>query len=304
MKAIVYLGAFILVAGYLLFFANPSLVMYNAGGRSSGALGNPNGLGMFCFLFFMLFFVIQHYFPALFKKKERIIILFLIFSSLLWSGSRGQTLSLLIFFVTQFLSKRNKTVGLLLSAAIGIMLVSIDIDIVAIAQALGFEDYLRVETLNAGGGRVVARDFAFEQIQKNFWIGKGFSYTEYIYGQNYLRLSLLGHEGNAHNAFLTVWLDTGFIGLLLFVLGWGILFLKASQNSYLAFPIAFAVMASNMVESWLIGSLNPFTIQLLMILTLLVFIVKDAPSASHKRVRHIRPKPFPGFSSPANALAK
>lgn len=304
LKAVVYLGASILVAGYVMFLVNPSLVIYFGGGRSSGVLGNPNGLGMFCFLFFMLYFVIQHYFPDLFTKKEKIIILFLIFSSLLWSGSRGQTLSLLIFLATQYMSKRNKAVGLLLSAAIGIMLVTIDIDIVAIAQALGFEEYLRVETLQQGGGRVVAREFAFEQIQKNFWIGKGFSYTEYIYGQNYLELSMRGHEGNAHNAFLTVWLDTGFIGLLLFMLAWGILFLKASKNSYLAFPVALAVMASNMVESWLIGSLNPFTIQLLMILTLLIYIIKDAPPAGKHQVKQTGLQPFTGFSAPAKNLTK
>ncbi|WP_161887654.1 O-antigen ligase family protein [Pontibacter russatus] len=251
--------------------------MYNEGGRSSGALGNPNGLGMFCFLFFLLYFTIRHYFPKLFSKKENIIILGLIFSSLLWSGSRGQTLAVLIFFVTQFLSKRGKTIGLLLSAVIGIMLVSIEIDIVAIAHTLGFEEYLRVETLDAGGGRVVAREFAWEQIQKNFWIGRGFSYTEWIYRQHFWELSMLGHEGNAHNAFLTVWLDTGLIGLILFIIAWGILFLRASRNSFLAFPIAFALIASNMVESWLVASLNPFTIQVLMILTLLIYIVKDQP---------------------------
>ncbi|HEY4651527.1 MAG TPA: O-antigen ligase family protein, partial [Pontibacter sp.] len=204
-----------------------------------------------------------------------LIIYLLIFSSLIWSGSRGQTVAVVVFLVTVFLSKRHKTAGLLVSALIGIMLITVDIDIVAIAHALGFENYLRVDTLEAGGGRVVAREFAWEQIQKNFWIGRGFSYTEWIYGQHFWELSMRGHEGNAHNAFLTVWLDTGLIGLTLFIVGWGTLFLKAAKNSYLAFPIAFAVIASNMVESWLAASLNPFTIQVLMILTLLIYIVKD-----------------------------
>ncbi|MCJ8166341.1 O-antigen ligase family protein [Pontibacter sp. E15-1] len=275
LKAVIYLGVAVLIAGYLMYLANPMLVMYNLGGRSSGALGNPNGLGMFCFLFFLLYFVIRHYFPKLFSKKENVIILILIFSSLLWSGSRGQTISIMIFLITQFLSKKNKTVGVLISTALGLLLITIDIDIVAIANTLGFEDYLRIDTLDAGGGRVVARHFAWEQIQKNFWVGRGFGYTEWIYRQHFYELSMLGHEGNAHNAFLTVWLDTGFIGLILFIAGWGLLFLKAAQNSYLAFPIAFAIIASNMVESWLVASLNPFTIQLLMVLTLLIFIVKD-----------------------------
>lgn len=290
LKAIIYLGVAVLIAGYVMYLVNPAWVMYAGGGRSSGALGNPNGLGMFCFLFFLLYFVIRHYFPQLFSKKENFIILILIFSSLLWSGSRGQTLAVVIFLVTQFLSKRNKTVGLLVSAIIGLALVSIEIDIVAVAQALGFADYLRIETLDAGGGRVVAREFAWEQIQKNFWVGRGFSYTEWIYREHFWELSMLGHEGNAHNAFLTVWLDTGLIGLVLFVAGWGVLFLKAAKNSFLAFPIAFALIASNMVESWLVASLNPFTIQVLMILTLLIYIVKDK-SASRLKASSVNALP-------------
>ncbi|WP_165838168.1 O-antigen ligase family protein [Pontibacter arcticus] len=286
-----------LIAGYLMYLANPMLVMYNEGGRSSGALGNPNGLGMFCFLFFLLYFVIRHYFPTLFSKRENIVIFALIISSLLWSGSRGQSLSVLIFLITQYLSKRNQIVGLVLSAFLGIMLVSIDLDIVAIAQALGFEEYLRVDTLDAGGGRVVAREFAWEQIQKNFWVGRGFSYTEWIYRQNYWELSLRGHEGNAHNAFLTVWLDTGLIGLLLFIIGWGFLFFKAAKNSYMALPIAFALITSNMVESWLVASLNPFTIQVLMILTLLIYIVKDKPAGPVLKANPKATAPFPVLRS-------
>ncbi len=296
LKALVYLGALILIAGYLIFLADPMSVMYNAGGRSSGALGNPNGLGMFCFLFFLLYFVIRHYYPLLFSKREHLVILVLIVSSLLWSGSRGQTLSLLIFLITQLLSRRNQLVGLVLSGLIGIMLVSIDLDIVAIAHTLGFEEYLRVETLEAGGGRVVAREFAWEHINKNFWIGKGFSYTEYIYGQNYYKLSMLGHEGNAHNAFLTMWLDTGLIGLGLFILGWAVLFFRAAKKSYLAFPVAFALIASNMVESWLAASLNPFTIMVLMILTLLIYVVQDAP------VKPAAPQRFPSAGVSPTAL--
>ncbi|WP_242928043.1 O-antigen ligase family protein [Pontibacter vulgaris] len=275
LKAIIYLGAAVLIAGYIMFLINPAWVMYAGGGRSSGALGNPNGLGMFCFLFFMLYFTIKHYFPEVTSMRWNILIYVLIFSSLLWSGSRGQTIAVLIFISSKIFSRRNKTVGLLLSAAIGIMLVTIDIDMVAIAHTLGFEEYLRIETLDKAGGRVIAREFAWKQIQKNFWIGKGFGYTEWIYLQNFYELSMKGHEGNAHNAFLTVWLDTGLIGLILFCIGWLIVFLKAAKNSFLAFPILFAVVASNMVESWLAASLNPFTIQLLMVLTLLVFIVKD-----------------------------
>lgn len=275
LKTIVYLGTAVLIMGYIMYLINPTWVMYAGGGRSSGALGNPNGLGMFCFLFFMLYFSIKHYFPEITSKRWNVFIYVLIITSLIWSGSRGQTVAILVFLVTMLFSKRNKTMGVLVSALIGIIFVTIDIDIVAIAHTLGFENYLRVDTLEAGGGRVVAREFAWDQIYKNIWVGRGFSYTEWIYHQHFWELSMRGHEGNAHNAFLTVWLDTGLIGLILFVIGWGALFMKAAKKSYLALPVAFSVIASNMVESWLAASLNPFTIQLLIILTLLIFIIKD-----------------------------
>ena len=43
--------------------------------------------------------------------------------------------------------------------------------------------------------------------------------TELLYKENYQLLSRLGHQGNAHNSFLTIWYDTGIIGLLGFITG-------------------------------------------------------------------------------------
>ncbi len=275
LRTLMMSGVAVLVAGFVMYIINPNLVMYNLGERSSGALGNPNALGIFSFLFFVFFFLVTHYFPSLFTKRARIIIYILIIASLLWSGSRGQTLALLVFIGVLLLSRRNRILGVLLTIGVAVFVTYIDIDIVALGRFFGFEHYLRVESLETGGGRVVAREFAWEHIQKNYWIGKGFSYTEYIYHKNFLELSMKGHEGNAHNAFLTVWLDTGFIGLVLFIIGWLALSLKAIAASPLALPFVMSVFLSNMVESWLIGSLNPYTIQLLMMLTFLIAVPKQ-----------------------------
>lgn len=52
-------------------------------------------------------------------------------------------------------------------------------------------------------------DVAFKAVRTAPWLGQGF-------GQELAYLSLLGSEGRAHNAYLTVWLELGLGGLLLF----------------------------------------------------------------------------------------
>lgn len=85
---------------------------------------------------------------------------------------------------------------------------------------------------------------------------------------------MLGHQGAAHNMYLTFWLDTGLIGLILFLSGLLVTFFRASKRNKLAIPILYAILFSNNYESWLTASLNPFTIQLLFILSIL-FIGRD-----------------------------
>ena len=142
-------------------------------------------------------------------------------------------------------------------------------NLVNIIVSLGLGEQFRVETLETGSGRVIAWKFAWDEIQHNFFFGKGFSYNEYLFRKNYDYLSRLGHEGMAHNSYLTIWLDTGFVGLLLFLVGLVSIFLKAAKRSRLSIPVLYAVLFSNYYESWITASLNPFTIQLVFILTII-----------------------------------
>lgn len=232
---------------------------------------------MFSFVFLLSFYTIKHHFQSLFKRNETILIFALAGFCLLWSGSRGQSLAFIIFLISQFFFKKNVYLGVILSIFLIVVIYMIDVDIASLAKSFGIDDFVRSDTIEEGGGRVVAHNFAWAQIQNNFWIGRGFSYTEWIFHEHELELLQLGHVGNSHNAFLTVWLESGLIGLFLFILGWGILFYNAGKKSKLVLPIAFAVISSNMVESWLIGSLNPFTIQLIILLSILIFFKKKKP---------------------------
>jgi len=99
--------------------------------------------------------------------------------------------------------------------------------------------------------------------------GKGFSYTEFIFKENYHRLSRLGHEGNAHNSYLTIWLDTGIVGLFTFIVPLILLVVQAAKKTAVAMPFLFAIIFSTYFESWLTASLNPFTIVFLVVLSII-----------------------------------
>ena len=78
----------------------------------------------------------------------------------------------------------------------------------------------------------------------------------------------MGHEGNAHNSYLTICFDTGFLGLLSFLYFIIMNFLN-SNNFIKNFPILVGLLLSALFESWMSASLNPFTILLMLIIALI-----------------------------------
>ncbi|HSY75719.1 MAG TPA: hypothetical protein VK890_02615, partial [Bacteroidia bacterium] len=71
-KMLIYLGAVILLFGFVLKFVSPGIVTRE--GRYEGVFGNPNGLGIFSLLFFLLFAVINDLHPDLFVRREKTIV--------------------------------------------------------------------------------------------------------------------------------------------------------------------------------------------------------------------------------------
>ena len=131
---------------------------------------------------------------------------------------------------------------------------------------------MRVDHLDNGSGRLIAWTYAWSEIQKHYFIlGRGFSFEEYLFSLKQDWFEVRGHIGSVHNSFLAVWLNTGIIGLICFVYGILTNFIRAAKVNPLAFPCMFAIIFSNMFESWLQASLNPFTIIALLVLTLLQY---------------------------------
>ena len=269
LKGLTAFGTLVLIVGLALKYVMPDLVIFQETGRFNGLLGNPNGLGIFSFVFFMLYMLIRKYNPEYFTPKEHWIILGAIATSLVFAGSRGGIFSALLFIAGYFLFQRSIILGFIVMISVFVSYQLVMANLETLISDFNLQEYFRIETLEKGSGRLEAYKFAWQQIQYNYWFGRGFGYTEYLMHKYADYFISKGHQGNVHNSYLTIWLDTGLIGLIAFIWGWLKNFYKASIYSPLIWAVLFGTLLTTTVESWLAASLNPFTIQLVIIVTLL-----------------------------------
>lgn len=269
LKNMILMLTIVLLSGFVLKVLDSKIVVFQ--GRYSGVFGNPNGIGLFSSIFFLLFSTISHYFPYLFSKKEKYFILSVIFITIILCASRNAIMTVLIFLLFRRLYKLSPFWGFVIFLVIVVSYQLIFLNIESIISQLGLGEYFRISTLKTGSGRNIAWEFAWKKIQDNFFLGKGFAHDIVVFygGENQNVLNLMGHQGNAHNSFLTLWLATGVIGLFLFMRGFFLAFLKGSKNTRIAIPLMYTILFSANLESWIAASLNPFTIQIWIILTLL-----------------------------------
>jgi len=268
LKNIAYYITITLVIGLLLIFFSPAMVHLE--GRYRGVFFiNPNGLGLYCMLAFLLFYVLVESYPDMFERREKIIIFAIILLSLYLTRSRNSLVAAIIFFLFRYFYKISPFLGFVIFVIILVLYQLVLEDFPLMLAYLGLEEYFRIDTLSTGSGRVIAWNFAWKHIEENFFVGRGISYTEVLYKLNYNYLANLGHQGNAHNSYLTLWLDTGLIGLVLYLFGFISVFIKAASQTRLAMPIMYAVLFSIFFESWLTASLNPLTIVFLVLVTII-----------------------------------
>jgi O-antigen ligase len=267
-KRLIFFCVTVLILGLLLKFIAHNFV-YLPSGRYRGVLGNPNGLGIFTFLLFIIFFMINNFFPKLFSKTERLLIFAVIIISIVMTGSRNGILAVLLFYFFQRFYRGSPFIGFLLFLVTLAIIEVISTHLTEIIIELGLGDFFRINTLEDGSGRYIAWDFAWKQIQKNFFIGKGFAYNEYYMRQYYGLLSKLGHQGGIHNSFLTFWMDQGLIGLLIYLRSYILMFVNAAKKTKFAYPILFAISFTAIFESWLVGSLSAYAFMAMIIFTIM-----------------------------------
>lgn len=266
---VLFLLAILLSQG-LMPFIGPSWWSF-VGGRFRGYFGNPNGLAIFCFLFFMLMAVLNHVKRDLFGNVAKALIYGVLIFFLIKCGSRTSIISTAMFVLFSKFFALSPFIGFVMFLAFLGISELVANNLPAFLTALGLQDYFRVKTLEDGSGRYFAWGFAWQKINEggHFLIGGGFSTDEYVMRQNYPYLSRMGHQGGVHNSYLTLWFNTGVVGLILYLRSFLLIFFKANKQVPIAFAVMFSVLFSVMYESWLTGSLNPFTIILIILITVI-----------------------------------
>ena len=258
-----------LTIGLVLGLAVPEIGIL-AGGRFKGILGNPNGLGIFLNLTFILWLVIREFKLTNFTEKEDKFILFVLLASLFWCGSRNGLMSVFMFYMVYRMVKIHWSLAIMMVVAVIVFEDLIFISFIELIQFFQLGNYFRLDSLEEGSGRQVAWVFAWVEIQKYFFIGGGFGHDENIFRPNYYWLERLGHNGGVHSSYLSLWFDSGLIGLLLYFGGMITNIVKSFKFSYIGVAFFVSICFNITYESWLIGSLNPFTIIFLIILTIFV----------------------------------
>lgn len=266
-RNMVFFMTLILIAGLILRAIDPpkTFVM----GRFHGIFGNPNGMAIYCFLVFVLAGVLNSLNPKLFNTRERVVIFGIILYCLIVSGSRASLAAVLIYLLFNRFFAFSPFLGfVVLLAVVGISEV-VSQNLAVIVMALGLEDFFRLRTLEGGSGRYFAWEFAWEKIQDFLVFGGGFANDETIMRENYEYLERMGHQGGVHNSYLSMWFNVGIVGLIIYFRSFLLLFIKASKLAPMSLGAMFAVLFSANYESWLVGSLNPYTIVLLILMTVL-----------------------------------
>jgi O-antigen ligase len=219
-------------------------------------MGNPNGLGMLCQIFFAFFTIVITQHKNLFPKQEIILVYALIFISVILSGSRNTIFTIFIFYAFYRFFKVSYFMGFVVMLLLAVVNQLVIANLPEIMTALGLQEYMRVEHIEEGSGRIIAWRFAWEQIQANPFVGNGMNYEVWLFKKFEVQLGRLGHIGNSHNSWLATWLNTGAVGLALFAYALVYRFVKLARETAFGLPLMYSLLFSATFEAWLVGSLN------------------------------------------------
>ena len=225
-------------------------------GRFRGWFGNPNEMSHW----WLAATAVLAALTLRMQRRDLLVVLGLATLYLyLRSGSRAPLGGASIIFAGAWLASRQTPRWLRLFAFLGAGALLFVLPLLSVEQLSTFlpESVVRSETLEDGGGRLVAWRFGWEQLQERFWWGGGAGFEEFIYYKYQEILSMLGHQGLSHNSYLAFALNFGVIGGAGLVLSlWYKLGLLRSQHVFL---LALPFLVTTFFEGVLTSPLNATT---------------------------------------------
>lgn len=267
---------FSLLLTLILFLVMPSWVMRESedindkGLRLTGLMGNANGLGFICGINLMLACYNRYFWKnisVLYTTYVGALSMFL----LLFSGSRGCLLAVLLFFFLFFINIQSWIVRSSLKYVIFplaiYLFITIGLDIIAenefLATRFRFSKDASVETLTSGRSATWAFLFSLDRISKWrewIWLGRGMGFDGYFFLQLYRKFPTLGRGYFAtFNSFVSIIMNNGVIGLSLMMVNIFYYFYQF-KDKFMRQSLFIFMFITGMAEAALSSSLNYYTI--------------------------------------------
>lgn len=261
LRDLTHLATCILLLSFLMIILDPSRAFFRGTSRYAGIFRNPNGMGVFITVvtpIYAFYFRGQGNVNALTKAFTY----FLLITSLVLCASRTSIIAFVIFHAGLLAMKGNtfrRMFFFLGVVPIATILIS-SISIYDVSSLLGAEQYLRVNDIEDGSGRILAWGYGLDYATSHLILGCGFGCEEnFFLWETPLALLLSGHQGGVHNSYISFLINVGVLGMGLLGYFFYTTFKKIS-NFQFVLPYIVSIGVSATFESWMAASLNAFTI--------------------------------------------
>ena len=249
-NTLIHVGLLVAMISVLVRFWNFELGHLN--GRFRGVFGNPNELSHWWLGIGILGLLGS-------ESLKNVRTLCLLVATLLfyyWSGTRGALVAFVLsaggwflLHVPQSFASQMMKVLVAGAGVLAVTVISTDVLLDVLPDRL-----VRQESLEEGGGRLLAWEHACQQIKEHPWVGAGGGAEERYFRQNYSFFALQNHQGLSHNSWLAFAMNFGIPAtlVLFFMLLWRLGLMQRGLFIIGALPLIFSFT----VEGWLTAPMS------------------------------------------------
>ena len=270
LRDLTHLATLVLLLSFAMIILDPNRAFFRGTSRYAGIFRNPNGMGVFVT-------VITPIYAFYFRGQGNVSMQTKAFSyamliiSLVLCASRTSIMAFLIFHLGMLAMQGNllRRIFFFLGVVPIAIILASSIDIYDVSYFFGAENYLRINDIEDGSGRVLAWGYGMDFASKHLLLGCGFACEEdfFLY-KTPLELLLSGHQGGVHNSYISFLINVGVVGMML--LGYFLYAtLRKITNLSILLPYVVAIAVSAFFESWMAASLNAFTIYFVIMIMVL-----------------------------------